>query len=267
MNSELSRQKVEISLDGVCKVFGKKGRQVTVLQDITFDVHQNEFVSLLGPSGCGKSTLLRIMADLLQPSSGQILMEKEHPREVRLRRKFGIVLQQPTLFEWRTVQENVELPLEVLGQSRSEYRHTVDQLLETVGLSKFKDYYPWQLSGGMQQRVAIARALSLDPPILFMDEPFSALDEFTKDKLQIELHAIKKKTKKTIVFVSHSVSEAVFLSDRIIVLTAHPGRIHAIHHVAFGEERTALTRDSDPFHVLSAAIQSSLYQSQSYKAE
>jgi NitT/TauT family transport system ATP-binding protein len=267
MNSELSRQKVEISLDGVCKVFGKKGRQVTVLQDITFDVHQNEFVSLLGPSGCGKSTLLRIMADLLQPSSGQILMEKEHPREVRLRRKFGIVLQQPTLFEWRTVQENVELPLEVLGQSRSEYRHTVDQLLETVGLTKFKDYYPWQLSGGMQQRVAIARALSLDPPILFMDEPFSALDEFTKDKLQIELHTIKKKTKKTIVFVSHSVSEAVFLSDRIIVLTAHPGRIHTIHHVALGEERTTQTRDSDPFHALSASIQSSLYQNQSYKSE
>lgn len=267
MNSELSRQKVEISLDGVCKVFGKKGRQVTVLQDITFDVHQNEFVSLLGPSGCGKSTLLRIMADLLQPSSGQILTEKEHPREVRLRRKFGIVLQQPTLFEWRTVQENIELPLEVLGQSRSEYRHTVDQLLDTVGLTKFKDYYPWQLSGGMQQRVAIARALSLDPPILFMDEPFSALDAFTKDKLQIELYAIKKKTKKTIIFVSQSVSEAVFLSDRIIVLTAHPGRIHAIHHVGFGEERTAQTRDSDPFHALSAAIRTSLYEGQSHKAE
>ncbi|MEC0265433.1 ABC transporter ATP-binding protein [Paenibacillus anseongense] len=267
MNSELSRQKVEISLDGVCKVFGKRGRQVTVLQDITFDVHQNEFVSLLGPRGCGKSTLLRIMADLLQPSSGQILIEKEHPREVRLRRKFGIVLQQPALFEWRTVQENIELPLEVLGQNRSEYKHMVDQLLETVGLTKFKEYYPWQLSGGMQQRVAIARALSLDPPILFMDEPFSALDAFTKDKLQVELLAIKKKTKKTIVFVSHSVSEAVFLSDRIIVLTAHPGRIHSIHSVDFGEERTAQIRELDPFLALSADIRTSLYQGQSHKTE
>ncbi len=161
------------------------------------------------------------------------------------------------------MQENVELPLEVLGQNRSEYRHTVDQLLETVGLTKFKDYYPWQLSGGMQQRVAIARSLTLDPPILFMDEPFSALDAFTKDKLQVELLAIKKKTKKTIVFVSHSISEAVFLSDRIIVLTAHPGRIHSIHSVDLGEERTALIRGSEPFQTLSDVIRTSIYQGQS----
>ncbi|MBP1960996.1 ABC transporter ATP-binding protein [Paenibacillus aceris] len=265
MNSELSQQKVEISLNGVSMVFGKKGKQVTVLQDITFDVHRNEFICLLGPADCGKSTLLRLMADMLQPSSGQILIEKEHPREVRLRRKFGIVLQHPTLFEWRTVQENVELPLEVLGQNRSEYRSKVDQLLETVGLTKFKDYYPWQVSGGIQQRVAIARALSLDPPILFMDEPFSALDDFTKDKLQFELFEIKKKMNKTIVFVTDNLSEAVFLSDRIIVLTAKPGRVHSIHHVGLGEERTLHTRESDQFHLISTAIQTSLFQGQSHK--
>jgi NitT/TauT family transport system ATP-binding protein len=260
MNSDLSRQKVEISVDGVSMVFGKKGRQVTALQDISFDVYQNEFVSLLGPSGCGKSTLLRLMADLLQPSSGQIVIQKEHPREVRLRRKFGIVFQNPTLFEWRTVQENIELPLEVLGRSRSEYRSTVDQLLETVGLTKFKEYYPWQLSGGMQQRVAIARALSLDPPILFMDEPFSALDEFTKEKLQFELLEIKKKTNKTIIFVTHSIPEAVFLSNRIIVLSAHPGRVHSIHDVELGEDRNLQIRESERFHALTASVRNCFYE-------
>ncbi len=260
MNSDLSQQKVEISVDGVCMVFGKKGKQVTVLQDISFDVAQNEFVSLLGPSGCGKSTLLRLMADLLQPSSGQIIIQKEHPREVRLRRKFGIVFQNPTLFEWRTVRENVELPLEVMGRNRAEYRSMVDQLLETVGLTKFKDYYPWQLSGGMQQRVAIARALSLDPPILFMDEPFSALDEFTKEKLQFELLEIKRKTNKTIVFVTHSIPEAVFLSNRIIVLSANPGRVHSVHHVDLGEDRTLQTRESERFHALTASIRNCFYE-------
>nr|WP_223192494.1 ABC transporter ATP-binding protein [Paenibacillus sedimenti] len=241
-------------------VFGKKGRQVTALQDITFDVYQNEFVSLLGPSGCGKSTLLRLMADLLQPASGQISIQKEHPREVRLRRKFGIVFQNPTLFEWRTVRENIELPLEVLGRNRHEYSVLVDQLLDIVGLTKFKEHYPWQLSGGMQQRVAIARALSLDPPILFMDEPFSALDEFTKEKLQLELLEIKKKTNKTIVFVTHSIPEAVFLSNRVIVLSAHPGRVHTILDVPLGDTRTALIRESEHFHELSAAVRNCFYK-------
>ncbi|MEC0231458.1 ABC transporter ATP-binding protein [Paenibacillus alba] len=260
MSSDLSQQKVEISVDGVSMIFGKKGKQVTVLQEISFDVYQNEFVSLLGPSGCGKSTLLRLMADLLQPSSGQIIIQKEHPREVRLRRKFGIVFQNPTLFEWRTVRENIELPLEVMGQDRSVYRTVVDQLLETVGLMKFKDYYPWQLSGGMQQRVAIARALSLDPPILFMDEPFSALDEFTKEKLQYELLEIKRKTNKTIVFVTHSIPEAVFLSNRILVLSAHPGRIHSIHPVELGEGRSLQMRESASFHAMTASIRNCFYE-------
>ncbi|OCT13715.1 sulfonate ABC transporter ATP-binding protein [Paenibacillus pectinilyticus] len=254
MSSDFSRRKVEISLEDVSMVFGKKGRQETVLQDITFDVEQNEFVSVLGPSGCGKSTLLRLMADLLQPSKGHITIQKDHPREVRLRRKFGIVFQTPTLFEWRSVRENIELPLEVMGHPRHAYRELVDHLMDTVGLTKFKDYYPWQLSGGMQQRVAIARALSLDPPILFMDEPFSALDEFTKERLQLDLLDMKRKTNKTIVFVTHSISEAVFLSNRIIVLTANPGRVHAIYPVPLGEDRNLQTRESLPFQKLTAAI-------------
>lgn len=260
MNSDFSQKQVEISVDGVSMVFGKKGSQVTALQDISFEVYQNEFVSLLGPSGCGKSTLLRLMADLLQPTSGQISIQKEHPREVRLRRKFGIVFQHPTLFEWRTVRENIELPLEVLGRNRHEFTELVDQLLDIVGLMKFKEHYPWQLSGGMQQRVAIARALSLDPPILFMDEPFSALDEFTKEKLQLELLEIKKKTNKTIVFVTHSIPEAVFLSNRVIVLSAHPGRVHSILDIELGEKRSSHIRESEPFHELTTAVRNCFYK-------
>ncbi|MEW9697614.1 ABC transporter ATP-binding protein [Paenibacillus sp. SI8] len=260
MNSDFPEKNVEIAVDGVSMVFGRKGRQVTALQDVSFDVYQNEFVSLLGPSGCGKSTLLRLMADLLQPTSGYITIQKEHPREVRLHRKFGIVFQNPTLFEWRTVRENIELPLEVLGGSRSEYSELVDRLLDIVGLTKFKEHYPWQLSGGMQQRVAIARALSLDPPILFMDEPFSALDEFTKEKLQLELLDIKKKTNKTIVFVTHSIPEAVFLSDRVIVLSAHPGRVHSILDVELGNVRGPAVRESERFHALTAAVRNCFYK-------
>ncbi|CAN7530336.1 ABC transporter ATP-binding protein [Paenibacillus sp. LjRoot56] len=267
MNSDFSRQKVEISLDGVGMVFGKKGRQVTVLQNISFDVGQNEFVTLLGPSGCGKSTLLRLMADLLQPSSGQITIQKEHPKEVRLRRKFGIIFRTPNLFEWRTVRENIELPLEVYEQSRHTYQDRVDHLLDTLGLTKFKDYYPWQLSLGMQIRVAIARALSLDPPILFMDEPFSTLDEFTKDKLQLDVLEMKKKMNKTIVFVTRSTTEAVFLSNRIIVLSANPGRVHAIHQVPLGHDRTLLTRESPLFQELTTAIRKSVYEGSSSSEE
>ncbi|MDR6552702.1 ABC transporter ATP-binding protein [Paenibacillus qinlingensis] len=258
MNSDFFRQKVEISLEGVGMVFGKKGRQITALQNITFDVEQHEFVTLLGPSGCGKSTLLRLMADLLQPSSGQITVRKEHPKEVRLRRKFGIIFRTPNLFEWRTVRENIELPLEVLEQTRQMYREQVDQLLDTVGLAKFKDYYPWQLSLGMQIRVAMARALSLDPPILFMDEPFSTLDEFTKDKLQLDVLEMKKKMNKTIIFVTRSLTEAVFLSDRIIVLSANPGCVHAIHQVPLGSNRTLQTRESPLFQELTTVIQKSI---------
>ncbi|WNR46753.1 ABC transporter ATP-binding protein [Paenibacillus roseipurpureus] len=258
MNSDLARHNVEISLEGVSMVFGKKGKQVVVLQDITFDVKQHEFVSLIGPAGCGKSTLLRLMADLLQPTKGHITIQKEHPREVHLRRKFGIVLENPTLFEWRTVRENMELPLELIGHSRALYKERMDHLLDTVGLMKFSDYYPWQLSSGMRIRVAIARALSLDPPVLFMDEPFSALDEFTKEKLQLELLEIKKKTNKTIVFVAHRISEAVFLSDRIIVISAHPGRVHSQHHIDLGVSRTPQTRESELFHDLTKAIRNCL---------
>lgn len=251
----LGRQKeTEIRVDDVSMIFGSKGKEVTALTNVSFEVYRSEFVSLLGPSGCGKSTLLRLMADLLEPTSGRITIGEEEPREVRLKRKFGIVFQSPTLFEWRTVKDNIELPMEVLGLKKSEYSAISEQLIEMVGLSKFKHHYPWQLSGGMQQRVAIARALSLDPPILLMDEPFSALDEFTKEKLQLDLLDIQKQTNKTIVFVTHSIPEAVFLSDRVIVMSAHPGRVHSILEMEREEGSYAHIRNSERFHEMTARV-------------
>ncbi|NIK70067.1 ABC transporter ATP-binding protein [Paenibacillus sp. BK720] len=252
--SQASQREIEIRIDGVSMVFGRKGREVTALSQVSFDIHRSEFVSLLGPSGCGKSTLLRLIADLLQPTSGRITIGEEEPREVRLKRRFGIVFQSPTLFEWRTVKDNIELPMEVLGFKKSEYSAISKQLIDMVGLTNFKDHYPWQLSGGMQQRVAIARALALDPPILLMDEPFSALDEFTKEKLQLDLLDIQKQTSKTIVFVTHSIPEAVFLSDRVIVLSAHPGRVHAILDIEREEGSYEQIRDSRRFHEMTAKV-------------
>ncbi len=238
--------------------FGRKGSEVSALSQISFDIHRSEFVSLLGPSGCGKSTLLRLIADLLQPTSGRITIGEEEPREVRLKRRFGIVFQSPTLFEWRTVKDNVELPMEVLGLKKSEYSIISRRLIDMVGLTTFKDHYPWQLSGGMQQRVAIARALALDPPILLMDEPFSALDEFTKEKLQLDLLDIQKQTNKTIVFVTHSIPEAVFLSDRVIVMSAHPGRVHAILDIEREEGSFEHIRNSRLFHEMTAKVRACL---------
>ncbi|KRE35592.1 ABC transporter ATP-binding protein [Paenibacillus sp. Soil522] len=264
--SEAAKQ-AEIIVDQVSMRFGKKGHEVTALHQVSFQIYRNEFISLLGPSGCGKSTLLRLMADLLEPTEGQITIQNEHPREVRLRRKFGIVFQNPTLFEWRTVKENIELPLEVLGQKKSQYHELTEQLIEMVGLSSFKKYYPWQLSGGMQQRVAIARALSLDPPILFMDEPFSALDEFTKEKLQLELLDIKRKTNKTIVFVTHSIPEAVFLSDRIIVLSAHPGRVHSIVDITREEGDALHIRETERFHEMTRKVRNCFYEESGFLDE
>lgn len=264
--SEAAKQ-AEIIVDQVSMHFGKKGHEVTALEQVSFKIYQNEFVSLLGPSGCGKSTLLRLMADLLEPTDGRITIQNEHPREVRLRRKFGIVFQNPTLFEWRTVKENIELPLEVLGQKKSQSHALTEQLIEMVGLSAFKNYYPWQLSGGMQQRVAIARALSLDPPILFMDEPFSALDEFTKEKLQLELLDIKHKTNKTIVFVTHSIPEAVFLSNRVIMLSAHPGRVHSIMDIAREEGDSIHFRESERFHEMTRKVRNCFYEESGFLDE
>jgi NitT/TauT family transport system ATP-binding protein len=247
-------------VDHVSVVFGSGPQQVKALSDVTFHIASNEFVSLLGPSGCGKSTLLRIVADLLQPTTGRVRIAGQEPKQARLQREFGIVFQTPALFDWRTVRHNVELPLELRGTRRKECRRISSELLDRVGLTRFADHYPWQLSGGMQQRVSIARALALDPPLLLMDEPFSALDEFTKEKLQMELLEIKRSTGKTFLFVTHSIPEAVFLSDRIIVLSAHPGQVHSIHSVNLPAERESQLRETESFYQMITTIRNCFHE-------
>jgi len=217
-----------VSLQNVSKVFNP-GRpdEVTALSGIDLLIDNGRFVSLIGPSGCGKSTLLRLIADLTPATAGQIEVAGKPAARARLDQEYGIAFQQAGLFEWRTVQRNVELPLELRGVPRSARRSRAAEMLALVGLADFAGHYPAQLSGGMQQRVAIARALAVHPPLLLMDEPFGALDEMTRERLQSELLAICAKTGTSTVFVTHSISEAVFLSDRVVVMSPRPGRITA----------------------------------------
>ena len=235
----------------------KDSAPVHALKDINLDFKRGEFVSLLGPSGCGKTTLLRTIADLQEPTSGSVIIEGVSPREARLQRKFGIVFQNPVLFDWRTVRRNVCMPMEIFGLPAKERTRRVTATLELVNLLKFGKAYPHQLSGGMQQRVGIARALALDPEILFMDEPFSALDEFTKEKLHMELQDIWQKTKKNILFVTHNIQEAVFLSDRIVVLSPHPGRVSAVVDIDLPRPRTIEMKGSPEFAQLVAKVRGS----------
>lgn len=245
----------EISAKHVGMVYrDRKGEEVTALQDVSFDIEKGEFISLLGPSGCGKSTLLRIIADLLAPTSGEITIGGETPEQARKKLKYGMVFQSPVLYDWRTVRENVRLPLQIMHLSRAEQDSRISEMLELVGLTAFADHYPKQLSGGMQQRVGIARALAIQPDILLMDEPFSALDEFTKEKLQDDLLHIWRKTNKTIIFVTHSIAEAVYLSDRIFVLSPHPGRLTAIEPIPLVRPRTDSIRNSAQFFELVGRI-------------
>ena len=215
-----------IRSSGVSRVFGgRKGREVIALDDVHLDVAEGEFVSLIGPSGCGKSTLLRIVADLDTPTSGSLSVFGKSAHQARLDQDYGIAFQQAGLLPWRTVAANVGLPLEVHGVGKGDRQTRVAELLEMVGLSDFARSYPDQLSGGMQQRVAIARALAESPRLLLMDEPFGALDEITRERMQLELVRICAETGAAVLFVTHSIPEAVFLSDRVVVMTPRPGRI------------------------------------------
>jgi NitT/TauT family transport system ATP-binding protein len=236
-----------VVLDRVSKVFndGRPDR-VVALSDVDITVERGQFVSLIGPSGCGKSTLLRLIADLLQPTSGAITVAGKPARRARLDQEYGIAFQQAGLFEWRTVRRNVELPLELRRVRRDERRARAEEMLRLVGLLDFAGHYPAQLSGGMQQRVAIARALAVHPPLLLMDEPFGALDEMTRERLQAELLQICAATGTSTVFVTHSIPEAVFLSDLVVVMSPRPGRITATVPVELGE-RTEGTRQSEAF--------------------
>jgi NitT/TauT family transport system ATP-binding protein len=217
-----------VEVASVTKVFNEgRSDEVTALSDVDLTVADGEFVSLIGPSGCGKSTLLRLIGDLIAPTRGTVTVAGEPAARARIKQEYGIAFQQSGLFEWRTVLRNVELPLELRKLSRSQRRAKAEEMLDLVGLSEFAGHYPAQLSGGMQQRVAIARALAVSPPLLLMDEPFGALDEMTRERLQAELLQICAKTSTSTVFVTHSISEAVFLSNRVVVMSPRPGRITA----------------------------------------
>jgi NitT/TauT family transport system ATP-binding protein len=234
-----------VSLQDVSKEFGAGG--VRALQGIGIEIAEGEFVSLIGPSGCGKSTILRIIGDLIQPTSGAVVVNGKTAHQARLDRDYGIVFQDAVLFDWRTVAKNIGLPLEMMGWDRRRRSDRVKQLIDLVELTGFEGHHPWQLSGGMQQRVSIARALSFDPPLLLMDEPFGALDEMTRERLNLELLRIWEASGSTVVFVTHSISEAVFLSTRVVVMSARPGRIVGIVGIDLPRPRTAETRESPRF--------------------
>lgn len=248
----------EIMLDNIGMTYKTTdGRDVTALTSVSLDIQKGEFISLLGPSGCGKTTLLRIMADLLQPTQGTITVGGETPKQARLKQRYGIVFQSAVLYDWRTVRKNVMLPLEIMHIPKAERQERADKMLELVGLSDFANHYPNQLSGGMQQRVGIARALALQPEILLMDEPFSALDEFTREKLHMDLLKIWRKTNKTIIFVTHNIQESVFLSDRVCVLSPHPGRLSAVVDINLPRPRTMEMRNTAEFTELVAKVRGS----------
>ena len=250
-----------IAIDGVGMRFG--GRQgVTALDGIGLNILAGEFVALVGPSGCGKSTLLRIVSGLLEPTSGRVNVGGKTPDQARRNVEFGFVFQQPALFPWLRVLGNVLLPDRVLGRRNPKggpgSERIARELLRDVGLGGFEDHYPGQISGGMQQRVALARALSYGPRILLMDEPFGALDEFTRDRLDMQLLDVCRKTGSTVLFVTHSIQEAILLADRVVVLTPRPGRIARIAEVPFPKPRTLECRYEPEFAALVGELRSLL---------
>ncbi|HEY8030775.1 MAG TPA: ABC transporter ATP-binding protein [Gaiellaceae bacterium] len=237
-----------VEIKGVTKTFAQGN--VTALESIELELQPGEFVSLIGPSGCGKSTLLRVIGDLTPPTHGTVTVNGKPAHRARKDGDYGIVFQDSVLFDWRTVAKNIALPLEMLGWDRERRKTRVDEMLDLVELRSFADHHPWQLSGGMQQRVSIARALSFEPALLLMDEPFGALDEMTRERLNLELLSIWEKLGSTVVFVTHSISEAVFLSTRVVVMSPRPGRIAGVVEIDLPTPRTAETRYTPRFFEL-----------------
>jgi NitT/TauT family transport system ATP-binding protein len=237
-----------VEVRGLTKVFDVgRPNAVEALLEIDLTIEPGEFVSLIGPSGCGKSTQLRLIADLVEPTRGEVLVNGKPARRARLDQDYGMAFQEAGLFEWRSVVKNVELPLEVKGWNKVKRRTRALEMLELVKLSDFAEHFPWQLSGGMQQRVAIARALAAHPPLLLMDEPFGALDEMTREHMQAELLRICEETSTTVVFVTHSIPEAVYLSTRVVVMSPRPGRITDVIDVDLGPRREVETREAEVF--------------------
>ena len=261
----MSERTAVVRLTDVTKQFGKDG--VTALQEVDLEIRPGEFISLIGPSGCGKSTLLRVVGDLIQPSAGTVEVNGKSAAQARADRDYGIVFQDSVLFDWRTVARNIGLPLELAGWSREKRRARVQEMLDLVELTGFESHHPWQLSGGMQQRVSIARALSFDPPLLLMDEPFGALDEMTRERLNLELLRIWEASRSTVIFVTHSISEAVFLSTRVVVMSPRPGRITGIVDVDLPQPRTNRTREEPRFAELIREVRRTLRAGGGFEAD
>jgi NitT/TauT family transport system ATP-binding protein len=244
---------------GIDRVFGTAKRSVQALSDVALEVAAGEFVSLIGPSGCGKSTLMRLIADLDQPTGGTLEVFGKTARQARLDQDYGIAFQQAGLLPWRTVLANIALPLELHGVGSTERTARAAELAEMVGLTEFGTRFPDELSGGMQQRVAIARSLATRPKLLLMDEPFGALDEMTRERMQTELIRIAAETGAAVVFVTHSIPEAVYLSDRVVVMSPRPGRITDVLDIPFGRDRSEALRESPEFFERVTAVREALH--------
>ena len=256
---------VAIDICDLSLTFQTADAPVTALSKVDLRVQSGEFVSLIGPSGCGKTTLLRAMADLVRPTSGTITVNGMSPAEARMARAYGYVFQAPALYAWRTVRRNLMLPLEIIGMPAAERASRAVKYLAMVGLEGFERKFPWQLSGGMQQRVSIARALSFEPKLLLMDEPFGALDEITRDRLDEQLLRLWEQTQKTVIFVTHSIPEAVFLSNRIVVMSPRPGRILTVIESDLPAHRTLDVRETPAFLDIAHRVRKALRAGHSYE--
>jgi NitT/TauT family transport system ATP-binding protein len=254
-----------IDIRGLSLIFPTPDAPVVALSGVDLSVKRGEFVSFIGPSGCGKTTLMRVIADLERPSEGHIAVNGVSPGEARLARAYGYVFQSPALYAWRSVTRNVTLPLEIMGIAREERLTRAAKYLEMVGLAGFERKFPWQLSGGMQQRVSIARALSFEPALLLMDEPFGALDEITRDRLNQQLIGLWERTRKTVIFVTHSIAEAVFLSSRIVVMSPRPGRIMQVIESSLPAKRTLDIRETPEFLAIAHRVRDALRAGHSYE--
>lgn len=261
---EAEARRTVVEAHGLSLTFETADGPVHALSEVDLKVGHGDFVSLIGPSGCGKTTLLRVIADLEQPTAGHIAVNGVSPHQARLDRSYGYVFQAPALYPWRNIERNVTLPLEIMGMSRAERAERAGKYLELVELAGFGKKFPWQLSGGMQQRASIARALCFDPELLLMDEPFGALDEIVRDHLNEQLLKLWNKTAKTVVFVTHSIPEAVFLSTRIVVMSPRPGRIIDVIETDFPRDRTLDIRETPAFLEVAHRVREGLRSGHSY---
>lgn len=262
--TESAERRTVVAASGLSLTFETADSPVHALSEVELRVEHGEFVSLIGPSGCGKTTLLRVIADLEQPTAGCIEVNGVSPHQARLDRSYGYVFQAPALYPWRNIERNVTLPLEIMGMSRQERVKCARKYMELVDLAGFEKKFPWQLSGGMQQRASIARALCFDPELLLMDEPFGALDEIVRDHLNEQLLKLWDKTRKTVVFVTHSIPEAVFLSTRIVVMSPRPGRIIDVIETNFARDRTLDVRETSAFLEVAHRVREGLRAGHSY---